>query len=283
MDGKVAVMTHNSLGNNEWTEADGGLILRINDGVAYATINRPSARNAMATPIRLALHKFLKRIEGDPSVRVLLLQGSGESFIAGGDIKTFAEGLKMTAEDRARDMRERAAGAGALCIQLATLPQPVIVAARGPAVGYGASIVFAADFVVLSETAVLRLSHVALGLVPDGAATWFLPRMAGYKRAIQIAMLGDSISADEALSIGLATVVVTDAELEATAEGLACRLAKAPHEAAAGIKQLLRASYSNDLATQVDAEAEALGRCALTEDYTEGLGALLEKRKPRFG
>ena len=258
------------------------LILRIDAGVAYATINRPESRNALATPVRLALMDFVQRIKGDPAVRVLLLQATGAGFIAGGDVKAFGEGLKMPAEARGEDMGARAAGAGALCVALAELPQPVIVAARGPAVGVGASIVFAADLAILSETAKLRLSHVTLGISPDGAATWFLPRQVGLKRAGEIALLGDAVTAHEALAMGLVNRVVADAELEAAAEALARRLAIGAPAALAATKQLLRLSSGRDLASQVAAEADSLRGCAATADYAEGLAAILEKRAARF-
>ena len=272
-----------AIADSEWPEAEGGLLLRVKEGVAYATFNRPEARNPMATPIRLALSKFLERVKDDPGIRVLVLQGAGTSFVAGGDVKSFAQGLKMTASERSIDMESRAAGAGVLSAQLADLPQPVVVAARGPAAGYGASMIYAADFVILSDTARISLSHVGLNLVPDGGATWFLPRIVGPKRAASIAMLGDPMLPDEALAIGIATQVVPDGELETVAEALARRLAAAPRAALTEIKQLLQASYGTGLKDQANAEAAAIGRCVRTEDYVEGLTALLEKRRPRFG
>lgn len=274
---------HTSIPDGEWTEADGGLVLRLNDGVAFVTLNRPERRNALGPKLRIALTEFLERAGKDPAVRVVVIQGAGDTFMAGGNIKGFAEGLGLAPEPRGDDMRERAYGAGVLSALIAKMPQPVIVAARGPAVGYGASMVYAADLVVLSETAMLRLSHVGLSLVPDGGATWFLPRLVGPRRATEIALLGDPMSAGEALAAGIANKVVADAELEATAEALARRLAAAPRVAVAEIKQLLRNSYANDIDTQIDAESDALKRCAMTDDYVEGVRALLEKRRPRFG
>jgi len=177
----------------------------------------------------------------------------------------------------------RAEGAGALCAALSSIPQPVVVAARGAAVGVGASIIFAADLALVSETAKLRLSHITLGLSPDGAATFFLPRIAGLKRANAVALLGDSINAEEALAMGLVNWVVPDAELETRAEALVERLAAAPRSALVEIKRLMSNSHHRGLAQQVAAEVESLHRCALTSDYVEGLRAVLEKRSPRFG
>jgi 2-(1,2-epoxy-1,2-dihydrophenyl)acetyl-CoA isomerase len=281
--GAEFVAVRHSIADGEWSEAEGGLLLRVKEGVAYATFNRPEARNPMATPIRLALSHFLDRIKHDRGIRVLVLQGAGKSFVAGGDVKSFAQGREMSGPERGADMESRAAGAGVLSVQLASLPQPVVVAARGPAAGYGASMIYVADFVILSDTARITLSHIGINLVPDGGATWYLPRIVGPKRAAQIAMLGDAMLPDEALATGIATQVVPDAELEAAAEALARRLAAAPQAALTEIKQLLRASFETSLPAQANAEAAAIGRCVQTEDYIEGLSALLEKRRPRFG
>jgi 2-(1,2-epoxy-1,2-dihydrophenyl)acetyl-CoA isomerase len=263
-------------------DANDELILDVRAGVAYATINRPGVRNALSSPVREKLFDFVTTIAADSSVRVLLLQGRGRNFISGGDLKLFAAGLEMSAEARAEDMRARAQGAGALCAALAAIPQPFVVAARGSAVGVGASIVFAADLAILSESARLRLSHVTLGLSPDGAATYFLPRKAGLKRANAIAMLGDAITAEEAVAMGLVNWVVPDHELEVRAERVARRLAAAPQRALAEIKRLMRDSLNQRLAEQVAAEVDSLHRCALTSDYVEGLRAVLEKRAPCF-
>jgi 2-(1,2-epoxy-1,2-dihydrophenyl)acetyl-CoA isomerase len=268
---------------DEEAVASGEVILRIEDGVAYATVNRPKARNAMAPYVRRPLTRFVESLKTNTDVRVLLLQATGPSFIAGGDIKSFSLGLEMTPEERAQDMRARAHGAGVFSAALASIPQPVIVAGRGPSVGVGASIMLAADLVMLSENAMVRLSHVTLGISPDGLGTWFLPRLVGLKRANEIAMLGDPITAQEALALGLVNWVVPDEELEGRAEALARRLATGAPQALSEIKRLLQDAGARDIPGQVEAEAESLRRCAATDDYAEGLRAILERRTPKFG
>lgn len=259
------------------------LILEIRDKIAFITINRPEARNAISSPIIHEILEFLDQVKSDDGVRTVLLQATGKSFIAGGDLKLFAAGLEMSPEDRAQDMKTRAARAGRLCAALATLPQPVVVAARGTTVGVGVSILCAADLAIVSDASQFRLSHVQLGLSPDGAATYYLPRQIGLKRANALALLGDAVSAREALAMGLVNWVVPDAELEEQAESLARRLAAAPATAVAEIKALFRSSFNRDLEGQIAAEAESLHRCAVTADYAEGLRAILEKRPARFG
>jgi 2-(1,2-epoxy-1,2-dihydrophenyl)acetyl-CoA isomerase len=259
------------------------LLTQIDGGVAYATINRPEARNAMSSDVREALLEFLLGLAENPEVRVVLIQAAGKSFIAGGDIKAFGEGLEMTREERAADMERRAAGAGRVNAVLSALPQPVIVAARGYAVGVGASLLFASDLTIVSETTKLGLTHVNLGINPDGAGTFFLPRQVGMKRAAQVALLGEMMDAQELLSLGLVNWVVPDAELDQRALALAQKLAAGAPVAQQETKRLLRASLSNDIDAQVAAEAAGLRRCALTDDYAEGLQAILDRRPPRFG
>jgi 2-(1,2-epoxy-1,2-dihydrophenyl)acetyl-CoA isomerase len=189
----------------------------------------------------------------------------------------------MSPEDRSADMKMRAAGAGGLSEIIRSLPQPVIVAARGHAVGLGASVVFAADLAMISDNIKIGLTHVTLGISPDGAGTFFLPRLVGAKRAAQIALLGEVMSADELLAMGLVNWVVPDDELEDRAMALARKLADGAPVAQQETKRLLAGSLDRDIEAQVAAEAESLGRCALTDDYAEGLRAILDRRSPRFG
>jgi 2-(1,2-epoxy-1,2-dihydrophenyl)acetyl-CoA isomerase len=259
------------------------LLTGIENGVASATLNRPEARNALALELRLDLMAFLESLREREDVRVVLIQGAGKSFIAGGDIKVFARGLEMTPEQRSDDMRMRAAGAGKLGALIQSLPQPVIVAARGFAVGVGASVVFAADLAMVSDNMKVGLTHVTLGISPDGAGTFFLPRAVGAKRAAQIALLGEMMDAGELLAMGLVNWVVPDGELEDRAMALARKLADGAPVAQQETKRLLNGALARDIDAHVAAEAESLARCALTDDYAEGLSAILARRAPRFG
>jgi 2-(1,2-epoxy-1,2-dihydrophenyl)acetyl-CoA isomerase len=147
----------------------------------------------------------------------------------------------------------------------------------------GASVVFAADLAMVSDNAKIGLTHVTLGISPDGAGTFFLPRLVGMKRAAQIALLGETMNADELLDLGLVNWVVPDGELEDRAMALARKLAEGAPVAQQETKRLLLGSLGRDVDTQVAAEAESLARCALTDDYAEGLSAILARRAPRFG
>lgn len=262
---------------------DSELTIAIGDGIARATINRPHARNAISSEIIESLLELLARMREDSSIRVLLLDAVGDNFIAGGDVKAFARGLEMSVEGRTQDMGERADRAGRLCRAIVEVPQPVIVAARGHVVGVGVSILCAADLAVVSETAKITLSHVGLGISPDGAATWSLPRQIGLKRAKQVVLLGEPIAAEQAVAMGLANWVVADTELDERAMQIARRLVRGAQTAQAEGKALLQASFSHDVEAQVTAEVAALRRCAATEDFAEGLRAITEKRHAKFG
>ena len=259
------------------------LEITISGGAARATINRPYARNAISSEIIESLLDLLERMRSDHSIRVLLLDAAGENFIAGGDVKAFARGLEITPHERAEDMRQRAARAGRLCQAIVEVPQPVVVAARGFVVGVGMSILCASDFAILSETAKLMLSHVRLGISPDGGASWTLPRQVGLKRAKQLAVLGGQIDAQEAVAMGLANWVVPDGELDAQAQALVGRIVQGAREAQEQAKALLQGSFSRDIESQIEAEVTALARCAATADFAEGLRAVTQKRQPRFG
>lgn len=259
------------------------LLTSIENGVACATLNRPEARNALALELREDLKAFLRSLATRSDVCVVLIQAAGKSFIAGGDIKVFGLGLEMSPEDRSADMKNRAAGAGGLSEIIHNLPQPVIAAVRGFAVGVGASVVFAADLTMLSANAKIGMTHVNLGISPDGAGTFLLPRLVGMKRAAQIALLGDMMDANELLELGLANWVVPNDELDDRAMALARKLADGAPVAQQETKRLLHESLSRDIAGQIAAEAESLARCALTDDYSEGLRAILDRRPPRFG
>lgn len=266
------------------TENDSPLVLcEIRDGVGYATINRPDSRNALAAPVREALLTFLDEVRGRSDVRAVVIGAAGKGFIAGGDVKGFAAGLKLPAAERAEDMKMRAMGAAKVIRAIHELPQPVVVSARGFAVGIGASVLFAADLAIVSNTAKVGLTHVTLGISPDGGATYFLPRLTGLKRAMQVALFGEMLSASELLDMGLVNFVVPDDELEARTATLAANLAAGAAKAQQETKHLIRGGENCDLEAQLAAEGEALRRCAATDDWVEGLSAVLERRPARFG
>jgi 2-(1,2-epoxy-1,2-dihydrophenyl)acetyl-CoA isomerase len=202
--------------------------------------------------------------------------------MAGGDIKGFDDVMDQPPLQRSANFQRRSDDAAPLWLTLEQMPKPVVVAVRGFAAGAAISLVAGADLVIASETAAFVLAHVGIGLVPDAASTYHLPRVIGVRRAKQMAFFGDRIGAAEALSIGLVNWVVPDAELEQRAEQVLSRLTAAPRVSIAQAKQLMNRSLRSTLEEQIAAESAAVAACGATGDMVEGVSAFLQKRKPVF-
>lgn len=258
------------------------LLTEIDGPVARITFNRPHVRNALTTGMVTTMREFLKKVEHDPSVRVVVMTGAGDHFMAGGDVGGFARALDATGEERRADFEQRAGVAMSLFAVMERLPKPIIAKVRGAVAGASVGWVAASDFVLVSDTALFIIAHIVLGTSPDGAVTWHLPRAVGLRKAKEMALLGDRMSAQEAVEFGLANRVVPDADLDAETEKLIARLAKAPSYAIGRTKLLLNKAFSNSLDTQMQLEAESFGACAGTEDFAEGVRAFTEKRKAVF-
>ncbi|MDT3671260.1 MAG: enoyl-CoA hydratase [Aromatoleum sp.] len=262
--------------------AEQEILTEIDGPIARITFNRPHARNALTAGMVETMREFLKQIEHDPSVRCVVMTGAGEHFMAGGDVAGFGRTLEATPDERRRDFEQRARIAMPLFSVMERLPQPIIAKVRGACAGASVGWVAAADFVLASDTALFIVAHIHLGTSPDGAVTWHLPRSIGLRKAKEMALLGDRLSAQQAVEFGLANRVVPDAALDAETEKLAQRLAAAPSIAIARTKRLLNESAARSLAEQMDLETEYFGVCAATDDFVEGIRAFNEKRKAVF-
>jgi 2-(1,2-epoxy-1,2-dihydrophenyl)acetyl-CoA isomerase len=259
------------------------LLTEIDDhGIARITFNRPQARNALTTGMVHIMREFLKTIEYDPAVRCVIMTGAGEHFMAGGDVKGFGRALDVTPDERRRDFENRAGGAISLFAAMERCPKPIIAKVRGACAGASVGWAAAADFTYVSDTAIFLVAHIALGTSPDGAVTWHLPRTIGIRKAKEMALLGDRLSAAEAVEFGLANKMLPDAELDEAVEKLAMRLANGPSVAIGRTKLLINEWEHNSLATQMELEAQSFGICAATDDFYEGIRSFTEKRKPVF-
>ncbi len=258
------------------------LLVKKQGGIARITFNRPEAKNAVSLDMRDALIDAMLEIEKDESVRCVVLRGNGGTFVAGGDIKGFAELAKLPPQERHDHFAERILVIQPLLLCMQRMDKPVIAVVEGAAVGFGFSLAMAADLVIAEENAKLGSSYVKLGISLDGAGSYYLPKLIGMKKAMELAMLGEFIDAKEAQSLGLVNRVVTKENLEAEAEKLIQRLANAPTMALGRIKRQLYASEDNSLKEQMDLEAKFFGECTATEDWVEGVTAFTEKRKPSY-
>lgn len=258
------------------------LLTSIDGPIARITFNRPQARNALTQNMLDLMSAFIEEVEDDPAVRVLLMSGAGEHFMAGGDVGDFQAVLERPGRERAASLKRTAERALPVFDAMARFSRPVVVKIRGAVAGASITWAAAADFALISDTAFFVFAHVHLGLSPDGGLTYHLPRAVGARKAAELILLGERIKAEEALAIGLATRLVPDAELDEETEKLLARLARGPGVAIARSKRLIQQSLDNSREEQMRLEVEALAACVATDDLVEGVRAFAEKRKPVF-
>ena len=260
------------------------VVTETSDAICRITLNRPGSLNAINPDMARALKQVAAEIRGDDAVRVVVIQGAGDHFMAGGDIKGFKallDGNPGAAGIRAH-FDEMLGIVHDFIADFREMPQPVIGSVRGAAAGAGVSLMLACDMVLAADDAFFTLAYCHLGTAPDGGSTYALPRTVGLKRAFEIALLGDRFDAEAALDAGMINRVVPGAQLDEETDKLAARLAQGPAIAYAKTKALLNASFHRTLAEQLKAEVKAFTDCTVTEDFAEGVTAFTEKRPAHF-
>ena len=245
-------------------------------GVATVTLNRPDALNALTVPMKEALLAALRRLEREKAVRAVILTGAGRAFCAGQDLR---ERLEPDAAPLGVEVRERY---NPIIRAMRGMPKPIVGAINGVAAGAGASLAMACDIRVASEAASFALAFGRVALVPDSGATWFLPRLVGAARAAELALLNDSVGADDALRLGLVGRVVAADQLDTEAKVIAARLADGAPRAIALTKRALNAAWDHDLDAALEYEAHLQDLAGRTKDHAEGMAAFMDKRPPRF-
>ena len=255
--------------------------LAIEDSVAYITLNRPERLNAWNQQLGEDLRDAILRDAADPSVRAVLITGAGRGFSSGADLKDMLERAASgePVPDVGELLRKRY---HPIITGIRELPKPVIAAVNGPAVGIGCSLALACDLIWAARAAIFGLAFVNIGLVPDGGSTFLVPAAVGKARALEMALLGQPVSADQALEWGLINKVVPEEELMHQARALAQRLAAGPTRSYANSKRALNNSVLRIMQEQLDLEAEIQSEMAGTQDFTEGVQAFVEKREPVF-
>jgi 2-(1,2-epoxy-1,2-dihydrophenyl)acetyl-CoA isomerase len=252
--------------------------LTVGDGVARVTLDRPDAANAINLELAEDLLRVATEVAGRDDVRAVLLRGSGARFCAGGDVKAFAIEPDLRAHLRAVTAALHPAIAA-----LVELDAPVVAAVQGSAAGAGLGLVAAADLVGAAASARFVMAYTGIGLSPDGSSSWFLPRLVGHRRAVELTLTNRVLDAGEARDWGIVTTVVPDDDLEHQAEQLARTLAAGPTRAYGAATRLLRESVRSSLRDHLALEAETIAALASTDDAREGLAAFVQKRKPKFG
>ena len=259
------------------------LLVDHQDGITTLTMNRPKVLNALSLDMRHAMFDAVDEIENDPKVRCVVLKGAGGNFMAGGDVKSFAKDfVPMPPEQRKTYFERRVHSLHPMMFQLQRMQKPVIASVEGAAAGAGMSFMMACDLTIATTNSIYRFSYSAIGASPDGSGSYNLPRIAGTRRAMELALLGDKINAETAMRYNLVNFLVAPEDIEAETNKLATRLANGPTQPYGRIKELMYASHSNSIETQLAMEARNFGICSATEDWAEGVTAFAEKRKPVF-
>ena len=251
------------------------LLLERQGAIATLRFNRPEALNAINVPMANAFLAAVQSIAADPGVRAVVLRGNGRGFMAGGDLATLRADPVQGAIDILTPLNT------ALQL-LAQMNAPVIAQVHGAAAGAGLSLVLMADYVIAAEGTRFNLAYINLGTSCDVGASWALPRIVGVRQALEIALLGEAFTADDALRLGLVNRVVPGAELDSATAALAQRLASGPTLAYGAMKRLMRASMDHTLPEQLAAEKDAFVHCAGTEDFRAGVEAFHQRQSPQF-
>jgi 2-(1,2-epoxy-1,2-dihydrophenyl)acetyl-CoA isomerase len=246
--------------------------------VATITLNRPDAFNALDLQLGRELFHAALEVDEDPDVRCVVVTGAGKAFCAGGDVKGFANNLPRIG----LLIKELTTYLHGAVSRLCRSDKPVIMAVNGVAAGGGLSFALSGDLVVAAESARFTLAYSKIAATPDGSSSYFLPRLVGLRRAMELYFTNRVLSAREALEWGLVTRVVPDAELKPSVEGLARELSLGPTRAFGAAKRLFHQSTWESLETQMELEAQAIAASGHTQDFAAGVTAFANKQTPTF-
>ena len=261
------------------TIAPGPVSYDLREGVATVTLSRPEAMNALDTATKVALREAVSQAAEDPAARAVVLTGSGRAFCVGQDLREHAEALEHDPSEAWTTVRDHY---NPVTLALASMPKPVVAAVNGVAAGAGAAFAFACDFRIVAETAGFNLAFANIGLTADSGASWTLPRLVGPARAAELLMLPETIPAQRALELGLATRVVPAVDVLPAATELAARLAAGAPIALGAIKRSLAYAASHSLEDALVYEQEMQTLAGTTRDHRNAVTAFARKERPTF-
>ena len=252
------------------------ILFEIKNSIAFITLNRPEKFNSFNREMALQLQQALDFCTSEKRIRAVLITGEGKAFCAGQDLGEAADpngpGIEKIVEEHYNPIIKK----------IRTIEKPVVCAVNGVAAGAGANIALACDVVIAGSSATFIQLFSKIGLIPDSGGTFILPRLIGWQRASALMMLGDKVSAGDALQMGMLYKVVEDSRLHDEATATATTLAEMPTKGIGLTKKLLNESFFNSLEKQLDRERDVQVQAAQSYDYQEGVKAFLEKRKPIF-
>src|SRR5882672_11762061 len=253
------------------------VLLSVERGVATISLNRPQVLNAMDGEMMQQLRPIAESVQNDPAVRAVVVRGEGPAFMAGGDVSVFHSHLHELPELIVHWGREMHFA----FLALRRMGKPVLASVHGAVAGAGFSLMCAADLAIAAVDTRFTLAYANIGASPDGGSTYFLPRLVGYKKTMEMIMLPDRFDAETARVHGLVNWVVPNDRLAVETARIARRLADGPTHAYAEAKRLVNQSLE-PLDAQMEQELQAFSRCARGPDLKEGVAAFVEKRKPTF-
>ena len=254
------------------------VLFDVVDGVGAVTFNRPDEANAMDLDVMRELMHIAIECDEDPTIRCVVITGNGRFFSAGGDMAEF----ERAGDDAGALIKEMTTYYHAAISRFSRMDAPAVAAVNGMAAGAGFSLVAACDMAIAAESARFTSAYTAASLSPDGSSTYFVPRLVGMRRAMELILTNRRLSAAEALEWGLINRVVPDETLMEEAMDLARQLAHGASLAFGRVKSLLHDSFANTLETQMELEARSIAGLTHTHDGREGVRAFKEKRPPEF-
>ncbi len=252
------------------------ILVAIKDAVAVITLNRPATFNSFNREMALQLQQVLDDCAANKEVRAIYLTANGKAFCAGQDLG------ELVGENPPGFEQILSEHYNPIVTRLRNIAKPIVCAVNGVAAGAGANIALACDIVVAAESASFIQAFSKIGLIPDSGGTFILPRLIGFQKASALMMLGDKVAAADAEKMGMIYRVFSDETFAAESFKIAVTLAAMPTQGLALTKQALNASLHNNLGQQLQMEDELQYKAAHTKDYSEGVAAFLEKRKPVF-
>lgn len=252
------------------------ILSEMQNKVMIITLNRADKFNSFNREMALELQQVLDKAEVDENVRAIILTGNGKAFCAGQDL---AEAIDANGPGISRIVSEHY---NPIILKIRKIEKPIIAAVNGVAAGAGANIALACDIVTATNSASFIQAFSKIGLIPDSGGTFFLPRLIGFQRASALMMLGDKVSATDAQQMGMIFKVFADETFMADVLALATTLSNMPTKAMGLTKRLLNESTFNTFEKQLILEGTVQVEMASTFDYSEGVNAFLEKRKPEF-